>query len=210
MNSLEGVMVVGLTGQTGAGKSTVSKIFSENEFYIIDADKVARYISGKGSHCLIEIGDCFGKEIVINEDCTLNRSALAKIVFNDSDKLKLLNSIMYPYIISEILNQIRKISDMGHKFILLDAPTLFESHADDFCKFIVSVVAKEEIRKERIMKRDNISAELAQARMNSQLPESFFLQFSDFIIENNSDSENLKKVSNKVIDKIKNYYNDKY
>lgn len=210
MNSLEGVMVVGLTGQTGAGKSTVSKIFSENEFYIIDADKVARYISRKGSHCLIEIGDCFGKEIVINEDCTLNRSALAKIVFNDSDKLKLLNSIMYPYIISEILNQIRKISDMGHKFILLDAPTLFESHADDFCKFIVSVVAKEEIRKERIMKRDNISAELAQARMNSQLPESFFLQFSDFIIENNSDSENLKKVSNKVIDKIKNYYNDKY
>ena len=102
MNSLEGVMVVGLTGQTGAGKSTVSQVFAGNGFAVINADKIARTVVEKGTKCLDEISDFFGSGI-LNEDRTLNRKALAKIVFTDKCKLDSLNTIIYPYITGEIL-----------------------------------------------------------------------------------------------------------
>ena len=140
MNSLSGVMVVGLTGQTGAGKSTVSKVFAANGFAVINADNVARKVVEKGSRCLAEIEDFFGSD-VISSDGTLNRKALAAIVFSDKNKLETLNTITYPYITSSILKLIRLHSSKNEKLILLDAPTLFESRADDFCEIIISVLA---------------------------------------------------------------------
>ena len=131
-------------------------------------------------------------------------------MFTDKKKLELLNSITYPYITAEILKMIRKLSAEGKKLILLDAPTLFESRADDFCELIISVISREEFRAERIMKRDNISRESAQYRMDSQLKEEFFRTHSDFIIKNNSDIDNLFAVATEVTDKIKDYYNNKY
>ena len=97
MNSLEGVMVVGLTGQTGAGKTTVCRIFSENGFSIINADHVARQVMEKGQPCLKEICEFFGKDILL-ENGILDRPKLAGLVFTDKKKLELLNSITYPYI----------------------------------------------------------------------------------------------------------------
>ena len=209
MNSLEGVMVVGLTGQTGAGKTTVCKVFSENGFSVINADHISRLVMEKGQPCLAEICEFFGKDILL-ENGNLDRPKLAGLVFTDKKKLELLNSITYPYITAEILKMIRKLSAEGKKLILLDAPTLFESRADDFCELIISVISREEFRAERIMKRDNISRESAQYRMDSQLKEEFFRTHSDFIIKNNSDIDNLFAVSTEVTDKIKDYYNNKY
>ena len=209
MNSLEGVMVVGLTGQTGAGKTTVCKVFSENGFSVINADHISRLVMEKGQPCLAEICEFFGKDILL-ENGNLDRPKLAGLVFTDKKKLELLNSITYPYITAEILKMIRKLSAEGKKLILLDAPTLFESRADDFCELIISVISREEFRAERIMKRDNISRESAQYRMDSQLKEEFFRTHSDFIIKNNSDIDNLFAVATEVTDKIKDYYNNKY
>ncbi len=209
MNSLEGVMVVGLTGQTGAGKTTVCKVFSKNGFSVINADHISRLVMEKGQPCLAEICEFFGKDILL-ENGNLDRPKLAGLVFTDKKKLELLNSITYPYITAEILKMIRKLSAEGKKLILLDAPTLFESRADDFCELIISVISREEFRAERIMKRDNISRESAQYRMDSQLKEEFFRTHSDFIIKNNSDIDNLFAVATEVTDKIKDYYNNKY
>lgn len=209
MNSLEGVMVVGLTGQTGAGKTTVCKVFSENGFSVINADHISRLVMEKGQPCLAEICEFFGKDILLKNG-NLDRPKLAGLVFTDKKKLELLNSITYPYITAEILKMIRKLSAEGKKLILLDAPTLFESRADDFCELIISVISREEFRAERIMKRDNISRESAQYRMDSQLKEEFFRTHSDFIIKNNSDIDNLFAVATEVTDKIKDYYNNKY
>lgn len=209
MNSLEGVMVVGLTGQTGAGKTTVCKVFSENGFSVINADHISRLVMEKGQPCLAEICEFFSKDILL-ENGNLDRPKLAGLVFTDKKKLELLNSITYPYITAEILKMIRKLSAEGKKLILLDAPTLFESRADDFCELIISVISREEFRAERIMKRDNISRESAQYRMDSQLKEEFFRTHSDFIIKNNSDIDNLFAVATEVTDKIKDYYNNKY
>lgn len=209
MNSLHGVMVVGLTGQTGAGKSTVSRIFSENGFCMIDADKIARTVVHKGSRCLTELTDCFEARILLPTG-ELNRPELAKLAFSSKKNLELMNSIMYPYIMGEILRQIHYHSRMGEKLILLDAPTLFESRADDFCELIIAVVAREEVRKARIMQRDGISESAALARMQSQLPETFFLEHADFIIKNNHDLQNLETVSKEVIEKVKGYYTTRY
>ncbi|MBE6846352.1 MAG: dephospho-CoA kinase [Ruminococcus sp.] len=209
MNSLEGVMIVGLTGQTGAGKTHVSSIFAQNGFSVINADSISRIVVEKGKPCLEEICEFFGEEILC-EDGTLNRALLGKVVFSDKSRLELLNSIIYPYITAEILSTIRKLSDEGRKLILLDAPTLFESRTDDFCELIISVVSDEKIRLERIMERDGISRKSAVQRMQSQLEEEFFKKNSDFIIKNNDDILNLYEVTKEVADKIKDYYNNNY
>ncbi len=132
------------------------------------------------------------------------------MVFTDKSQLEILNSITYPYITSEILRTIKRFSSEGRKLILLDAPTLFESRADDFCELIISVISRDDLRKARIMERDGITEEEAVNRMNSQLEEEFFRNNSDFIIKNNSDALNLYYVAKEVSDKIKDYYNNKY
>ena len=208
MNSLEGVMIVGLTGQTGAGKSTVSTAFAENGFAVINADAIARLVMDKGTKCLAEVQDVFGNS-VIREDGALNRKALAAIVFSDKKRLEMLNSITYPYITREILRQIRNLSSNGDKLILLDAPTLLESRADDFCDLVISVVSDAEIRERRIIERDNLTSAEAQRRMSSQLDEEFFKKHSDFIINNNQSLERVNEISKEVSDKIKNYYYNK-
>lgn len=209
MNSLEGVMVIGLTGQTGSGKTTACKRFRQNGFTVINADEVAKSIMEPDTVCLREIADCFGP-CVLNDDHSLNRRALADIVFNNPKKLELLNSISYPHITSEILSLIKENSARGNKLILLDAPTLFESRVDDFCEIIISVIADEDTRLQRIMKRDSLTDEQAIARMNSQHTEKFFVDNSDFIIKNNNGMTGLDDVVDELSDKIKRYYNNKF
>jgi dephospho-CoA kinase len=209
VNNLDGVMVVGLTGQTGSGKTTTCKIFRENGFAVINADLVARDIMEPDTVCLKEVTEFFGNTI-LNDDGSLNRQKLADIVFNDSKKLEGLNSITYPHITSEILALIRKNSENGKKLILLDAPTLFESRADDFCEIIISVIADEDIRLKRIMSRDSLDENQARSRMNAQHTEKFFVDNSDFIIKNNNNIENLDDIVKEMSDKIKGYYNNKF
>lgn len=207
MTEIEDVFVVGLTGQTGAGKSTVSKVFSDSGFSVINADSISRYVVEKGSECLNELSDFFG-EMILNEDGTLNRKMLGDIVFSDKVKLDSLNSIIYPYITSEILEQIKNYSAEGKKVILLDAPTLFESHSDDFCDIIISVLANPDTRRERIIKRDGITETQANNRMNSQLDAEFFSSHSDYVIDNNDSIEVLNSISQEVAEKIKFYYDN--
>lgn len=200
------IAVIGLTGQSGAGKTTVCRVFEEKGFAIINADKIARQIMEKGKPCLDEISECFGIEI-LNEDGTLNRHKLADIVFSDKEKLKQLNAISYPYITSEILNKIKKLSKDKCKYVLLDAPTLFESRADDFCNLIISVTATEKNRTARIAERDGITPEQIKQRFSSQHTERFFINHSDFIIKNNKSVNELVEKAKEVAEKIKEYYN---
>lgn len=206
MNSLNNVTVVGLTGQSGSGKTTVSNCFVKNGFSVINADNIARQITTKGNPCLKNIFDVF-PECIDCETGELNRKKLACIVFNDKDLLKLLNSIMYPYITTKILNQIRKLSASGKKLILLDAPTLFESHTDDFCNFIVSVIADKNVRFDRISKRDNISSDEIESRFSSQYDDDFYISRSDIVIKNDSTLDELNRKAVECVNKIKELFN---
>lgn len=207
MSKLSDVFVVGLTGQSGSGKTTVSDIFRENGFEVINADLISRKVMEKGSECLKEVSESF--ENVLFDDGTLNRKKLAEYIFSDKDKKELLNSITYPYITREVLHNIEEMSQNNKNLILLDAPTLFESRADDFCELVISIISDRENRLKRIIERDGISRELAEKRLASQYDNKFYIDNSDYIIKNNKTVEELKLKAKEVSDKIKEFYDAK-
>lgn len=198
-------VTIGLTGQTGAGKTTVSEIFAANDFAIINCDIIARTITADGSECNEQLSlifpECFDK------DLSLNRKKLAGIVFNDPSKLLLLNKTIFPYINQKITQKINQLTDAGIKYILLDAPTLFEAGADKHCNIIVSCIADEQIRLERITKRDSISEELARSRIKAQRSDEFYIYHSDYIIKNNGSLLEAVSQTENIIKQIKEKYN---
>ena len=105
-----------------------------------------------------------------------------------------------------LFRSIRRYSIQGNKLILLDAPTLFESRADDFCEIIISVLADADIREKRIISRDGLTREQALKRMNSQLDEDFFVTHSDYIIHNNGRIDTVNEISKEVSDRIKDLF----
>ncbi|MBQ7990316.1 MAG: dephospho-CoA kinase [Oscillospiraceae bacterium] len=172
-------MIVGLTGQSGSGKSTVSRIFSDNGFYVIDADKVSREVTSQGSPALTEIAAAF--EGTVDSEGRLIRRKLGDMVFSDENKLKRLEGIVFPY----ILKRIAELAEGAEGDVLIDAPTLFKAGADKMCDVVVSVTADEDIRLARVTKRDGITEKQARERFASQYGTDFFVRHSDHIIENN-------------------------
>lgn len=193
--------IVGLTGQSGAGKTTVSEIFKKNGFNVINADLISRYVTAENKECLSELKAVFPDYF---EKGILNRRKLASLVFSDRKELEKLTSITYPYIIREINRRISEFSDSS--FILIDAPTLFESGLNNCCDKIVSVVSNEDLRLDRIIKRDNISECEARKRFSSQRSEYFFKANSDFLIENNRSEQDLTDKAVNIVQKVKEIY----
>lgn len=182
--------IIGLTGQSGAGKSTVAGFLEQNGFKVINADLLVRKIYESGSPCLKTIAAVFGEDI-ITDNGTPDRKLLAKRAFSSKQNIALLSSIVHPFVTAELFAEIKKTAESGVTTIVYDAPQLFESNADVICDEIISVTAEKSVRLERICKRDNISKENALMRMNAQLDEEFFRENSDYIIENNSDISSL-------------------
>ncbi|MGN0642096.1 MAG: dephospho-CoA kinase [Huintestinicola sp.] len=199
--------VIGLTGQSGAGKTTAAKIFRDENFAVIDADIAAREVVEPGTVCLRDIAECFGNDMICKNGC-LDRKKLGEKVFSDKNMLMRLNNIIYPHINRRIEALIGEYS-ADHPYILLDAPTLFEAGADKFCAKIISVTAPREIRLKRITARDNISEEMALRRFDSQLSEEYFRQKSDYVIENNGDEEAFREKVKAVCAVIKELYDAK-
>ncbi len=191
--------IIGLTGQTGAGKSTVAAWLRAHGTVCIDADRVSRAVVEPGTAALKEVTAAFGKEM-LSADGTLNRRALGSLVFADEAKRKQLESILFPHIIADIRRQLEKAEKNGAAVAVLDAPTLFESGLDKICTRTVGVVADENRRYERIVSRDGLTADAAKARMNAQKSEAFFCTHCDEIIENNGDREALEKRIREVFD----------
>ncbi len=198
--SKEKFLVVGLTGQTGAGKTTVSKVFENEGFTVINADLVSREVINT-PEILEKLTFTFGEEI-LNEDGTLNRKMLAAKTFGDRDNLQKLNEIMYPPILEKIEAQINELQNNGITKILLDAPTLFESGAQKFCNCKVSVIANEALRKERIIKRDNLTVAEAESRMASQQTDRFYILRSDYIIRNNGTAQELENQGKMIAKRV--------
>lgn len=182
-------LIVGLTGQTGAGKTTVSRAFADAGFAVIDCDQVTRQVQQR-PEILARLAAAFGPE-VLSEDGSLNRRALAAVAFSGPEQTQKLGGIMYPVITDEIHQQIEAFIRSGQNRILLDAPTLFESGADKICQKKVAVLAPEELRLMRIMNRDGISEPQARARMASQHKDSFFTLRCDYTLTNNGTEQEL-------------------
>lgn len=181
--------IIGLTGQSGAGKSTVAKYFEENNINVINADVIVHRLYGCDSACKRAVCAVFGNDIATS-DGGIDRKLLAERAFSSKENTKLLGSVVHPFVMAEFLAEVK---NSGSEVVVYDAPQLFESNADVICDLVVSVVADEAVRLQRICKRDNISEELAKMRLSVQLGESFFRENSDFIIENNDNIDILKE-----------------
>lgn len=175
--------IIGLTGLTGAGKSTVAKKLMAYGCYHIDADKVARNVINNSEDVKNKLRERFGEDVV-NEDGTTNRPLLASRAFANEESTNALNEITHPAVTEEIQSIIRDMEKVGYRGVIIDAIALFESGEDKLCDFTVAVVAPVDIRLERIMKRDNISEEKALERINAQKDESFFTKKADFVLWN--------------------------
>ena len=176
------VRLIGLTGQSGAGKSTAAKVFEQNGFTVINADELVKKVYEPNSPCLFAVSSRFGRD-VINTDGTLNRVLLAQRAFSSIENTAALNEIVHPFVLSEMLSELKDVEDIA----VFDAPQLFESGIDAVCDVIVSVVADEDVRLKRITLRDGITEAQARDRINAQHSEEFFKTNSDYIIENNTE-----------------------
>ena len=193
--------VIGLTGQTGAGKSTVRKLLKAKGAAVIDADFVAHEVADNNLSCLTDIVEHFSC-MVLDEKGKLNRRALGRIVFSDRKKLALLNKIMFPYIVSAIKEQVTAYEQAGAQIIVIDGATLIESGCAKMCSVLVSVTADEETRLTRIIHRDGISKRDAVRRVSAQNPEEFYIKASDYVIKNNGTPGDLERAAEKVLDEI--------
>ena len=124
---------------------------------------------------------------------------MGETIFSDAKKRMLLNSIIYPYISYTVIERV--VSSQA-KVVVIDAPTLFESKIDDICDIIVSVIADRETLAERIMNRDGITHEQAISRLSSQFDKQFYIEKSDFHIENDGNIEKLRQMTMEIADKI--------
>lgn len=188
--------VIGVTGPSGAGKSEISRIFSKKYgFHVLNADDIYHDIVSAPSECLDEIKENFG-EMVITENNSLDRRALSKLVFGEEnrDKLELLNKITHKHVVNTIKDIISSYKSEKAVFII-DAPLLIEAGLHLMCDFSLCVLADKNIRAQRISSRDNITLESALNRINSQKEDSFYIENTDYCIENN---EELQSVDQRV------------
>lgn len=191
-------MIIGLTGQTGAGKSTVCAYLSSMPFRIIDCDKIAREVTEKGSSVLDKLAAAFGKDIIL-EDGSLDRALLASRAFETSEKTELLNDITHPAILDAVK---AKIASATCQNVILDAPTLFESGADKLCDRIIAVLCDENKRKDRIISRDNLSLEQAKKRLMRAKSNEFFTERADAVVYNDGTPDELYKNVEKALNQI--------
>lgn len=180
---MQNMIVVGLTGPTGAGKTTVSRYIEAAGIPVVDADRAAREVVLPGTRGLARISEEFG-ETVLCADGTLNRAALGNIVFSDARKKNVLEHILYPEILALIDRRLARLEQAGERIAVLDAPTLFESGADKGCDYVLVVTAPRGQRLARIIERDGLSEPAALARMSAQQPEAFYERRADFVVRN--------------------------
>ena len=175
--------IYGLTGKTGAGKSTVAGLLSQKGFFVVDGDVVARRITEKGSPVLVDLAGYFGQDILL-PDGTLDRKKLAARAFASKSATEKLCELTHPEIHRLFLEEIKKGEEMGFEFCLIDAAALLESPSKTLCEKIIVVFCPESIRLERIMGRDGISRQDALRRINAQKADDYYLSQADIIINN--------------------------
>lgn len=176
--------VIGISGSSGAGKTTLSKILNEREdVKVIDADKIVKEMSVPGTAYLNAIKDTFGEE-VFYEEGYLNRKALASKIYNNDVEREKLNNITFKYVVEEMKKRINDLKKEKLKFIIIDAPLLFESKLDECCDHVIALVANNELKLKRICDRDGIDIATAKARLNIQHDNDYYTSRSDFVIFN--------------------------
>ncbi|WP_101697062.1 dephospho-CoA kinase [Clostridium minihomine] len=193
-------VIIGLTGPTGAGKSTVAGLMKELGCAVIDCDRTAKRVLVECRPCVEELKEEFGADIV-GGDGQVDRGLLARRAFATPAKALRLNQITHPWILKELRMEIDAFRAQGFAFIIVDAPLLFESGADAFCDRILAVTAPQPIRLERIIRRDKIDKELALSRIHAQQQDVYYTGQSDAWLSGDTDPNELRQQAASILER---------
>ncbi|MFQ6943685.1 MAG: dephospho-CoA kinase [Clostridia bacterium] len=186
--------IIGITGNSGSGKSTISKLISKNyEAKIIDADKIAKEMTKNNGEYLQAIRQAFGNDVIKNNE--LDRKKLADIVFLNKAEKEKLDGLTFEYVVEEIKKELEANQNLDYQYIILDVPLLFESKLDKLCDYTIGVIAPQTEKIKRICKRDKLSKEKALQRLNSQPNDEFFTKNCNTVINNENKEETIKMVN---------------
>lgn len=187
-------MIIGLTGGSGTGKSTVSLWFEKRGYKIIDGDKLSRELTVKGSPVLEKITEEFGSEYLL-PDGNLDRRALGGLVFTNEEARLKLNAILHPAITDEVKRQIA-----GTENAVIEGAAIHECDIWKLCDKCIFVSCPEKIRIERIVKRDNISYEYAKNRVTAQKSDDYYREICDIEIVNDGQKTLEQKLEDLKLD----------
>lgn len=191
---------IAVTGNIGAGKSTVCEFLKKLNYDIIDADSVAKSILNSDPEVRKNICNAFGEESYKNGE--LNIEYLAENVFISKENVKRINAIVHPPTIKsieELMNEKLKTTDL----IFTESALIFESGIEELFDYIILIASSDELKFKRVSERDNLDEEEIKRRMENQMSENFKRENSDFVIENNGDLNDLESKVNLIINIIK-------
>ncbi|HHW99723.1 MAG TPA: dephospho-CoA kinase [Acholeplasmataceae bacterium] len=194
-------MIIGITGSIATGKSTVTKYLSEKGYKIIDSDKIVHKLLSTSS-VLSEISLAFGRDLIV--DGVLVRKLLARMIFDDEEKRKLLNSIIHPRVISEIKEETNNYKGVKDNLIFVDIPLLYEEKLEYLVDKIIVVYVPKNIQLERLMARDGIDLDYANKKINASMDIELKKEKADYIIDNSKDVDSTYKQVDEVLRRILN------
>jgi dephospho-CoA kinase len=174
---------VGLTGSIATGKSHASRVFAELGAHVIDADRIAHDLMSPGRETYQKVVQAFGNDI-LSPDGTIDRKKLGRIVFNNSEKRLLLNSLVHPDVRSEVLRRIvelERVTPAG--IVIVDAALMIESGSYKAYQRVIVVYCDPAQQLARIMERDGLTIEEARARVAAQMPMEEKLKYADYKID---------------------------
>jgi len=197
------MVIIGLTGGIGSGKSSVAEMFKDEGAYVIDFDYLARVVVEPDTPAWRDIIDYFGQEI-LSPDRTLNRSKLAEIVFSDAQSRKALEGFTHPRIFEKKDTLLKDIKTKDQKaIVIVDVPLLFELSLNKNFDKIILVYVSRDIQIERAIKRDALLREEVEKRLKAQIHIEKKKLLSDYIINNEGSLKNTRDQVRKVIQELK-------
>ncbi len=195
------MITIAITGGIGAGKSTVTDHIISRGFTVIDADRMSREMTGPGGKAMPYIMEHFGPDF-INADGSLNRGAMRDLVFQAPKYKKILEEGTTKVVLEDI-EKIRKEKEAaGEKALFFDIPLLFETHQEDRYDQVWVVTADYEVRRDRVMKRDNIDPQIIDLIMDSQSDEDVKVSKADAVLYNNGSVDELKAAVDRLLEAI--------
>ncbi len=184
------MLVAGLTGGIGSGKSAASACFSALGIPVIDADRVARQVVEPGSEALLKIAAHFGQD-VIQPDGSLDRAALRRIVFDKERERNWLEALLHPLIRESILDTLEQFDADGHPYAVLASPLLLETDQHLLVNKVILVDVPESVQIERTMQRDSVEEAQVRQILAAQMTRDERLSHADFVLDNSGSEAEL-------------------
>jgi len=194
------MIVIGLTGGIGSGKTTVAKLFSEMGIPVYFADDEAKKLMQTSETLKSKIRATFGDETYLNN--TLNRVYLAKLVFTDKHNLERLNKLVHPAVKKHFS---KWKAQQNSEYVIYENAILFESNSDKECDYIITVTAGKETRIKRVMNRDDVSRQDVLNRIDNQLKTAEKVALSDAVIQN-EELQDLKPQIDKILEALESKF----